>query len=157
MKTLVAYYSLTGNVKEIAEKLAKAFDADILRIEPVKEIPSSKFGRFMIGGMKATFGCCVPMKPYDMDLEVYDRIVLGTPVWAGKPASVVNTFVKECGCKEKIYGVFTSSMSGDGRKCVNILDKKLDNMKFAVCLADRNGKLVELNDEVMQDFIDHMN
>lgn len=33
MKSLVIYYSLTGNVKFLAEAMAKTIDADLLELE----------------------------------------------------------------------------------------------------------------------------
>ena len=35
-KTLVAYFSASGVTKDVAERLAKAADADLFEIEPAK-------------------------------------------------------------------------------------------------------------------------
>lgn len=158
MKTLVAYYSLSGNVKEAAEKLSKEFDADLLRLEPVKDIPGKGFWMFFLGGYMATFEKRTKLKDFSSyDLESYDRILLGTPVWASKATPAANEFIKKCGCKEKIYGVFTSSGSGNDEKCLNILDKKLDNLKFAASLADKNNEeLAQYNDDVLNEFIGNL-
>jgi len=158
MKTLIAYYSFTGNVEEAARKLSGILNADLLKLEPVKDIPKQGFKMFMVGGMKASFGMGTRLRSYaDVDLESYDCIILGTPVWASKPAPAVNEFIKKCGCKEKIYGVFTSSGGGDNDKCLDILDKKLDNLKYAASLADRgNQDMAKYNEEVLKDFIDNM-
>jgi len=158
VKTLVAYYSLTGNVEEAAKKVAEVFSADLLKLEPVKEIPQNGFMMFMKGGFLASFGKGTKLKDYSSyNLEEYDRIILGTPVWASRPTPAVNEFIKKCGCKEKIYGVFTASGGGDNDKCLDILDKKLDNLKFAASLADKkNPEVAQFNDEVLQEFIDNL-
>ena len=158
MKTLVAYYSLSGNVKEAAEIIAKELDADLLRLEPVKDIPTKGFKMFMQGGGMATFALGTRLKDYSSyDLESYDRIILGTPVWAGKSTPAVNEFIRKCGCKEKIYGVFTSAGSGNNDKCLDILDKKLDNLKFAASLADKqNAEMAQYNEEVLNEFIGNL-
>jgi len=41
MKTIIVYYSLEGNTDYAANKIASELGADILRIDPVKNYPSS--------------------------------------------------------------------------------------------------------------------
>ena len=91
MKELVVYYSLEGNTKQAAEIIADRLNADILRLNTVKEIPKNKM-KYVIGGMQAAFGVCAKLKPITLNPEQYDRIILGTPVWAGKSAPAINTF-----------------------------------------------------------------
>lgn len=58
MKTLVAYYSKTGNTKKIAEKIARLFGADVDEI-------------ILIGEKQIKFG---------KNPEEYDLVIVGTPV-----------------------------------------------------------------------------
>jgi len=46
MKTLIVFYSLTGNVKKIAAAIATATGGDLLEIKTKKEIPTSGFGKY---------------------------------------------------------------------------------------------------------------
>ena len=39
MKTLVAYYSLGGNTKAVAERVARSLRSDVIEIKTVKEYP----------------------------------------------------------------------------------------------------------------------
>ncbi len=39
MKTLVAYYSLGGNTKSVAERVARSLRSDVIEIKTVKEYP----------------------------------------------------------------------------------------------------------------------
>ena len=50
MKRLVVYYSLSGNTKEAAEKIAKGLDADLLQLETVKAMPKSFAAQIVVGG-----------------------------------------------------------------------------------------------------------
>ena len=58
------------------------------------------------------------------------------PVWAGMPASPVNTFIKNYGVADKIDAVFTFSGGGDNDRCLAQLSKSLKNIKSQVALAD---------------------
>ncbi len=39
MKTLIAYYSLTGKTETAAKALADGLNADIIRVSPKRDIP----------------------------------------------------------------------------------------------------------------------
>ncbi|HKM35927.1 MAG TPA: flavodoxin [Lachnospiraceae bacterium] len=154
MKTLVVYYSLEGNTKEAAETIAKELSADLLRLVPVKDTTKERNFKFMIGGMKATFGMGTKLEAYDFNRNEYDQIILGTPVWASKPSLAVNQFLKETSNLDKITGVFTCSGGGDNDKCIMVLKKKIKNLKNEVALADKNNKeLAAKNEEKLSGFI----
>lgn len=157
MKTLVVYYSLEGNTKEAAETIAKELSADILGLVPVKDIPAEGSSKFMIGGMKATFGMGTKLKVYDLDISKYDQIILGTPIWSSKPSPAANQFLKNTKYIEKIKGVFTCSAGGDNDKCIKVLKKKIKNLKNEVSLADKNNKeMAAKNEEKLSGFIKRM-
>ena len=155
MKTLVVYYSLEGNTKEAAEHIAKAISADILELKPVKDVPKEGFKKFFLGGMKAIFGPGTKLQQVDCNPLEYERIILGTPVWAGKPAPAFKTFLKNYDLKDKVSGVFTFSGSGNNEGCVSILKKKLPQIKNTVSLIDRgNAELAANNEENLNNFIE---
>lgn len=47
MKILVLYYSLNGNTRFIANRIAEAIGAETLEIRPLKDIKSTGFMRYM--------------------------------------------------------------------------------------------------------------
>ena len=152
MKTVNVYYSLDGNTKQAAEALAEQTGADICPIEPVKPLVSKgkpSFGNIMKGGGQVTFGICPKLREFPLDLAAYDRIILGTPVWAGKCAAPVYSFVrKHCpkhGLAERVTAAFTLSGSGDNSGCVVQLQKLLPNIRETVSLADGKSPLAQEN------------
>ena len=54
MKLLVVYYSLDGNTKAAAERIAGDLGCDVCAVEPEKPIPDKGFKKFLWGG-KAAF------------------------------------------------------------------------------------------------------
>ena len=75
------------------------------------------------------------------------------PVWAGMPASPVNTFIKSYGVADKIDAVFTFSGGGDNDRCLLQLSKSLKNLKNQVALADRNSDKAKDNEEKLDKFV----
>lgn len=154
MKKLVVYYSLDGNTKAAAERIAAELQCDIARIEPEKPITAKGFKRILIGGKQATFNEKPPIKPLGADLGEYELIILGTPVWAGKAAAPVWTFVNTCGACERIYALFTLSGSGENVKCVHRLEKKIPDLRVALSLKDKNADTKGKNEEKLPVFIE---
>ena len=95
MKTVIVYYSLTGNVAQTVEKLAGALDADTLALVPEKAYPDKGAKKFLWGGKCAVMKEKPALKPYDFDAESYDRVILATPVWASTFAPPLRTFVED--------------------------------------------------------------
>ena len=50
MKTAIVYYSMSGNTKYAADKIAEKIEADIIRIEPEKAYPDKGAKKFI---------CCI--------------------------------------------------------------------------------------------------
>jgi flavodoxin len=94
MKTLVIYYSLTGKTGIVGQTLARELGADLRRIEDV-DPPAATWGFMLRGGWAALRGRASPIRPIDIRLEVYDRVFVGSPVWAGSPATAVNSFLAQ--------------------------------------------------------------
>ena len=113
MKTLIVYYSLEGNTAWAAEKLAAALGADTLRLEPVKEHPTSGFRKFFWGGKSAVMAETPKLLPYVFDPAAYDRIVFGFPVWAGNVTPPIRTFIRDNDLKGKHIAAFACE-SGSG-------------------------------------------
>jgi len=156
MKKLVVYYSLDGNTKEAAEKIASELAADIMRLVPVKDIPKKGLMKFLHGGAGATKQKGTELQPYSRDVSQYDAIILGTPVWAGKPCVAVNQFLMDLSTPEKVVAAFVFA-GGNSDKCQALLQKKLPSIRYTVGLADRNSKkLAPGNEGKLADFIEKL-
>ncbi len=163
MSTIIVYYSLDGNTAKAAEALANMIGAELCEIQPVKPIKSAgrqTFSTIMTGGGQVTFGICPKLKAFSADPGRYDRIILGTPVWAGKCAAPVYGFIKKY-CKthalaDKIQAAFTLSGSGDNSGCVRQLQKLLPNIGPTVSLADKSNSLSADNEKKLREFAEQL-
>lgn len=82
----IAYFSWKGHTQKVATALAEQVNAELVRIEPLKEY------HIAIGGMKAFLSMKSPIKPCKTDLAGIDELIIATPVWSGKVPPYVNEY-----------------------------------------------------------------
>ena len=121
-KTLVAYYSASGNTRRVAEAIAQAANADLFEIVPTEVYtnedlnwtnPNSRVSREHDDESLRD----VPLTTTEVpDWDSYDTVLLGYPIWWGIAAWPVNNFVKANDFIGKTVIPFaTSSSSGMGQ------------------------------------------
>ena len=93
MKILVAYYSLSGNTRDMAERIADYLKADILEIQTVKEYQYDYDMRMSLGKREVESGYMPKIKPINRKIDKYDIVILGFPVWWNSVAPAVKTFI----------------------------------------------------------------
>lgn len=156
MKTAIVYYSMGGNTKLVAEKIAKQTEADIICIEPEKAYPDKGLRKFIWGGKSAVMGEKPQLLPYEFDAEKYERIIIGTPVWASSFAPPIRTFVEENkeALKGKKIAVFTCFSGGGADKAIDKLKQCLDITEFEaeLILVDPKDKPSEENESKIKGF-----
>lgn len=125
MKKLVVYYSLEGNVKFVAEKIAEAAGADLLQLKPRKDLNPDSFMKYFWGGKQVIFKEKPELLPMEKNPADYDVLYIGTPVWAGSFAPALNTFFSQVNLTGKKIALFCCYGSHAGKTFVN-LKKKLE-------------------------------
>lgn len=81
MRSLILYYTYHGNTQRIAERIHAAIGGDIARIDTVAPYTGDYDDVVAQGEREVKRGYLPPLKPMDIDLDRYDTVVLGTPVW----------------------------------------------------------------------------
>lgn len=112
MKTLVVYYSRTGNTRKAGEEIARELACDAEEIVDT----ASRAGPlgWIKSGKQASARELTKLVPMKKDPAGYDRVVIGTPVWAGTMSTPVRTFIAENGGRLKGVAFFaTLSSTGD--------------------------------------------
>ncbi len=111
MKTLVVFYSRTGNCRTVAGVLAAAMSADIEEIISAKDY-SGPIG-WMAAGKDSTFKTQAPIGPTDKNHAEYDLVIVGTPIWAFTAAAPVISWMAQHGKGLKSIAFFCT-MGGSG-------------------------------------------
>ena len=116
MKTLVVYYSLEGNTKILASKIAETLNADIIELKTSKQYPSEGFKKYVFGGKSVVFGEKPKLTNTGIDLSLYDTIVIGTPIWASNFTPPIKSFISEYKIQGKRIALFACHRGGRSRK-----------------------------------------
>lgn len=121
-KTLVVYYSASGNTERVAKDIAEAAGADLFEIVPT-EVYTSKDLNWTNSDSRVSREHDdeslrdVPLTTTEVpDWDSYDTVFIGYPIWWGIAAWPVDTFVKNNDFTGKTVIPFaTSSSSGMGQ------------------------------------------
>jgi len=92
MKSLVVFYSLTGKTRLAAQAIGESLDADIAEVEEARARRMG-FPVYLAGGFAAITNRGSKIKPMTIDVSRYDRVFVGSPVWASRPAPAINSFI----------------------------------------------------------------
>ena len=154
MKIVVIYYSLEGNTKYAAERIAAKLGADLIQLIPVKEYPTGKVSKYFWGGKSATFGEAPKLEPYVFDQNQYDLVILGTPIWAGTFAPPLRTFIRENKLTGKKVALFACCSGGATEKCFEQLKKEIGDCTVVstLRLIDPLKGIIAEEDRKMVDF-----
>ncbi|MBN1217083.1 MAG: flavodoxin [Candidatus Lokiarchaeota archaeon] len=114
---LIVYFSLTGNTKTIAEKIATICNADILELKLKKELKPDKGMTYFWGGFQATMKRKPKLVEFDINPFDYELIIIGTPVWAWTFSPPIRSFISKFKLNGKNVILFVSC-DGNGEKAM---------------------------------------
>ncbi len=137
MKTCVAYFSRSGNTKKAAEYLANKIGATIIALDDNTNYRG--FIGFLKGGMRASFAKNAKLhSAIYREISKFDRIVLATPVWAGKTTPAINAVLSNVDLQGKAVYVLTTQADPD---CKGSEERKEFYRK---AIESRNGEFIQL-------------
>lgn len=129
-KTLVIYYSRSGKTRKVAESIAEKLNADLKEIIDNKK--RSGFFGFIFSGRDAVNEKLADIKDINVNIKNYDRIIIGTPVWASRISTPILTFIKEQKNDIKNYSLFYTQGGPGDNKIEAQLDKCLNRKPEAI-------------------------
>lgn len=122
---LVVYFSCTGNTKAVAERIAELCDADIYEI-----IPSEPYTAEDIDYDRDDCRANLEMNDENarpaigsdtIDIDDYDTILIGYPIWWGTMPRIINTFLDTYDLSDKTVMPFCTSGSSSISNSVSAL------------------------------------
>jgi len=140
-KALVAYFSATGVTKRIADMLAESIDAKVFEI-----VPKQIYTKADLDWTNENSRSSQEMKDKDCrpeiesrvrDMEKYEVVFLGFPIWWYREPSIIDTFIEKHDFDGKIIVPFATSGGSE------IGDTYKNIQKLAPKAKVEKGKLFE--------------
>lgn len=149
-KTLVLYYSLTGNTKMVAEEFANRLGADIEEIVCVDPYDTNFMACIERCKKEREVGTVTEINTVNADLSKYDVIFIGYPVWFGTYAPPIATFLANNDLSGKTIVPFCTFGSGGLESSVKDLTTAQPNAKILEGYGVRAVRLEAMSKEVEQ-------
>ncbi len=127
-KRLFIYYSYTGNGDFAAEYL-KVQGCDLRKVIRKKSLPKSFFFGVLTGGFLATIKHKDKLVEFDANIDGYDDIIIGSPIWNGRISSPINTVLTSLDLKDKNVSFVFYAGSGEGPKAAQRVVQEYPNAK----------------------------
>ena len=100
-RTLVVYYSYTGNCREIVNTLVSQIQADVLEIQPAEkglryDANNYALGTQLLNAIKSApddAASYPAIDPVATSLDGYNNIIIVTPLWWSQMAAIMQTYL----------------------------------------------------------------
>ena len=136
MKTLTAYFSASGITRKTAEIIADTCGSDLFEIRPVQLYtrsdlnylnPLARCNREKIRGLD------VEIRDRINDMESYERLVIGFPIWYAGAPNIIVSFLKQYDLSDKEIAIFATSGGSQIGKTAEKLKPYLQSAKIIAC------------------------
>lgn len=112
-KTLVAYFSWSGNTKEMASYIAEQTSGDVFEIQPVTPYPEDYQETGDIAKEERDNNARPEVLNMPEDISDYDTLFIGYPIWWHTAPMVIGTFLENYDLTGVEVYPFTQSSSMD--------------------------------------------
>ncbi|MCW4051275.1 MAG: hypothetical protein NWE89_16240 [Candidatus Bathyarchaeota archaeon] len=154
MKTLIVYFTRTGNTKKIVDILQKELEGDV---ETVTEESSRQgiLGWLKSGGQGGS-KADIPINPLKAAPSDYELVVMASPVWAGNMSAPMRAFIKKY--KETLpkTAVFLTRDSPDVSEAFTDIDELLSKKPLAHGEANRRVIQADEHHEAVKQFLEKL-
>lgn len=147
-KYLVLYYSQTNTTKAVAEEIANRLGADLEAILPVVPYDGDMGATAARTQKDAAEGKLPELKPLNVDVNAYDVIFLGYPIWMGTYAPPVEAVLSSVNLDGKKIVPFCTFGSGGLDTSVKDLKAKLPNAEILPGYGVRSARIAAAPAEV---------
>lgn len=108
MKKLVVYYSYSGNTKQVVYMI-KEKNFDVLKIKPVNDYSDDYQKVVDDDEAKMNMNEIIEIKNINVNLDEYEKVLLGTGVWWYKITPAIRSFLNKYDLKDKVIVPFITN------------------------------------------------
>lgn len=154
-KTLVLYYSQTGATKGVAEELQNQLNCDIDSIVALNSYDGD-YGQTIARWMQEKNDSVkIDIKPLSVNLDDYDTIFLGFPIWGGTYALPMASFLTDNKLNGKKVVTFATFGSGGIEKATIDVALALPNAEVKEGYGVRNARTAKAPMEIKRFLIEN--
>lgn len=137
MKSLIVYYSRTGNTERVAKLLAEKLKCDIEKLQDLK----SRKGilGWIFGGRDGMNMKMTKIGKVSTNPENYDLVILGTPIWVNATPAM-RTYIHEFGNRFKKVAFFCTMGGTESAKLFEEMEKDCNKNPISI-LAVSSGEI----------------
>jgi len=120
MKTLVVYYSRTGNTRKVSHEIARELNADL------DEIVSLRGYRSALGYIQAGYHALTNKRvkiKFIKNIDSYAWVIIATPNWGARMASPVFSYLKLHDLTNKNIGICCVQGGSGGDKVIRQMEE----------------------------------
>ena len=138
MKKLFVYHTETGNGDLVADFYKeKKYDVEIIK---AKKLPKAFVLQILTGGFKASVGIKDKVGDLENDLDKYDEIVIGSPIWNDRLCSPVRGLLSKYDFKDKKLKFVLYSASGKANVAEKFIKDNYPSAKVIVLKQPKDNK-----------------
>ncbi len=150
-KTLMLYYTFTGNTEFVAERMKELIpELTVERLIAENEPPKKGPGKFFLGGLGARLHFDPALFPVYHDPDKFDRVILAFPVWAGTYPPAIDALSKKAPFEGKQLYIIACSSGGRAENAIDAAASLLSGNELRGSLSlidplrDRVGSIVKI-------------
>ena len=139
MKKLFIYYSLSGNGDVVADYL-KDKKYDIRKVIMKEKMPKSYIFQILKGGFLAGINYKAKLSNFDNNIDYYDEIIIGSPIWNGRLVPAINTVLDNINLEKKKVSFILYCGSGKAPRAEKMLRDKFGDIDIVIIKEPKNNK-----------------
>lgn len=151
-KKLVAYFSASGTTKKVAEMIAESAGADLFEIEPKVAYTEADLNWMDKKSRSSVEMNDKKIRPEmvntPLDVNAYDEVILGFPIWWYVAPTIVNTFLETYDFSGKKIVLFATSGGSGFGNTVRELQPSAPNAQIVEGRLINGASRQEINDWV---------
>ncbi|MFX0104280.1 MAG: flavodoxin family protein [Candidatus Hodarchaeota archaeon] len=122
MNSLLIFYSRKGRTRKVAELISSSLNCEYEEIIDTKKRTGFIIGFFKCG-YAATREKLTKIKKFQKNPELYDLIILGTPIWNSRMTPAIRTYISNNLSKLKNVAFFCTEGGSGGHKAFESMAK----------------------------------
>ncbi len=155
MDSLVIFYSRTGTTKKVGNLISEKLSCDVEEIFDTKK--RLGFFGWLRSGKDAMMKKLTILEKINKNPDLYDLVIIGTPIWASNMSTPVRTYISEHKDKFKNVAFFCTEGSRGGVKCFKNMAKLCDKKPMATLEINKKEMKKEIYIDKIKDFVEEIN